>query len=143
MWALCAAFQFDKWNNINRVQGSCVFLPDGNFLPAQTEVIKDLVFTILMHLFILLLNMHTPTQYVICHIFVFSYLCKWDQSVCVRVCVLFSIYFCIFHLALLYELCPLFYLLKLLWDCFWFSQWLPYSSSLVGLSSIGFILRVL
>ena len=64
--------------------------------------------------------------------------------VCVCVCVLFSICFCICHLALLYELCPLFYLLKLLWDCFWFSRWLPYSSSLVGLSSsISFVLRVL
>ena len=42
-----------------------------------------------------------------------------SKCVCVCVCVLFSICFCICHLALLYELCPLFYLLKLLWDCFW------------------------
>ena len=46
-----------------------------------------------MHLFILLLTMCTPTQYVIGHIFVFSYLCKWDQCVCVRVCV------CVCYLA--------------------------------------------
>ena len=54
-------------------------------------------------------------------------LCVNEIKVCVSVCVcvLFSTCFCAFHLAMFYEICPLFYLLKLLWRCFWSSPWLP------------------
>lgn len=142
MSTMCC-LQFDKWNNINRVQRFlCIFLlmvisslPRQKLSRFGVYHSYALVYTFIEYT--------PPTQYVICHIFVFSYLCKWDQSVCVRVCMCYlaSIFvFFTWH-------CFMSFVLSFIYlnFCETVSGFLvtALSSSLVGLSSIGFILRVL